>query len=152
MIIVDTHDSLLVANRNSTCDVHEIVKILKSQNRSEHIVNPICHKPWGWYLNLEGTDNSGHRVKKICVYPNCRLSLQSHKERSEHWIIVKGNAKVQVGEDHFNITVNQTLYIPKGVLHRLENIGEENVEIIETQIGDYLGEDDIVRYEDDFGR
>lgn len=152
MIIVDTHDSLLVANRNSSPDVPEIVKILKSQSRSEHIVNPICYKPWGWYLNFEGSDYSGHRVKKICVYPNCRLSLQSHKERSEHWIIVKGNAKVRIGEDHFNMTINQTLYIPKGVLHRLENIGEENVEIIETQIGNYLGEDDIIRYEDDFGR
>ena len=152
MIIVDTRDSLLVTNRNSAPNVSEIVKILKSRSRSEHLVNPICYKPWGWFINLEGSDYVGYKVKKICVYPENRLSLQNHKERAEHWVILKGKAKVQIGEDVHNLTVNQHVYIPKGVLHRLENVGEEDVEIIETQIGKYLGEDDITRYEDDFGR
>ena len=152
LVIVDTHDSLLVASRDFTPKISEIVKTLKSQGRSEHIINPVCYKPWGWYLTLSGNDHSGHKVKKICVYPKKRLSLQSHKDRSEHWVIIKGQAKVQIGNDYHNLIINQTVYIPKGVIHRLENIGEDNVEFIETQIGEYLGEDDIIRYEDDFGR
>ena len=108
-------------------------------------------RPWGWYNNVkEGTP--GFKIKHICVYPGKRLSLQSHFKRSEHWVIVKGNAKVQVGKDTFCLHVNQSVFIPKEVLHRIENVGQENVEFIETQIGDYLEEDDIVRYEDDFGR
>lgn len=95
---------------------------------------------------------SGSKVKRIGVYPGKRLSLQSHKQRSEHWVVVKGQAKVQVGEDFHLLHKNQSVYIPVGVLHRMENVGDEMVEFIETQIGDYLGEDDIVRYEDDFGR
>ena len=152
MIIIDTRDSLLVTNREAAPNVSEIVKVLKSRSRSEHLVNPICYKPWGWVINLEGTDYVGYKVKKICVYPENRLSLQSHKERSEHWVILKGKAKVQIGQDVHNLTINQHVYIPKGVVHRLENIGEENVELIETQVGIYLGEDDITRLEDDFGR
>ena len=152
LIIIDTYDSLLVANRDSSPEVPKLVNVLKSQSRSEHIVNPICYKPWGWYLNFDGNDYCGYRVKKICIYPKNRMSLQSHKERSEHWIVIKGIGKAQIGDDEFNIVVNQSFFIPKGVKHRLENIGEENLELIETQIGSYLGEDDIVRYEDDFGR
>ena len=152
MVIIDTRDSLLVAEKNASLNVSNIVKILKSRSRSEHVVNPINYKPWGWFINLDGSDFTGHKVKKICVYPNHRLSLQSHKERSEHWTIVKGLARVQLGYDIHELKVNQTLYIPKGVVHRLENIGEEDVEFIETQIGSYIGEDDITRYDDDFGR
>ena len=152
LVIIDTYDSLLVANKESSQKVPSIVNILKSQSRSEHIVNPICYKPWGWYLNFDGNDYCGYRVKKICIYPSNRMSLQSHKERSEHWTIIKGEGKAQIGDDTFFITVNQNFFIPRGVKHRLENIGDENLELIETQIGSYLGEDDIVRYEDDFGR
>ena len=112
----------------------------------------IQNRPWGWYINIDGSDTSGSKIKRICVYPEKRLSLQSHSKRSEHWVIVNGNAKVQLGKDFHLLHKNQSIYIPVEVLHRIENVGNENVELIETQIGDYLGEDDIIRYEDDFGR
>tara|TARA_B100001093_G_C26853247_1_gene1026135 strand:+ start:1741 stop:3153 length:1413 start_codon:yes stop_codon:yes gene_type:complete len=152
LVIVDTRDALLVAEKNASLEVNEIVKILKSRSRSEHVVNPVCYKPWGWFINLDGSDFSGHRVKKLCVYPKYRLSLQSHKERSEHLIIVEGKARVQLGDDFHILDENKSIYIPKGVIHRMENIGDGNLQFIETQIGSYLGEDDIIRYEDDFGR
>ena len=109
-------------------------------------------RPWGWYVNIDGNNHSGSKIKRIGVYPKKRLSLQSHYQRSEHWVIIKGQAKVQLGEDFHLLHRNQSVYIPTGVLHRIENIGDGIVEFIETQIGNYLGEDDIVRYEDDFGR
>lgn len=109
-------------------------------------------RPWGWYATVHGDDNSGHKVKKICVYPGRRLSLQSHSHRSEHWVIVHGHAKVQIGHDFLELKQNQHVYIPKQTLHRMENIGEDDVIFIETQIGTYLGEDDITRYEDDYNR
>ena len=112
----------------------------------------IVERPWGWYKTIYGDDHNGYKVKKICVYPGKRLSLQSHQKRSEHWIIVKGNAEVQVGDSFEQITENQHVYIPNNTLHRIKNIGNETVVFIETQIGEYLGEDDILRYEDDFGR
>ena len=112
----------------------------------------IVERPWGWYKTIYGDDHNGYKVKKICVYPGKRLSLQSHQKRSEHWIIVKGNAEVQVGDSFEQMTENQHVYIPKNTLHRIKNIGNETVVFIETQIGEYLGEDDILRYEDDFGR
>lgn len=108
-------------------------------------------RPWGWYINVK-EDKNNFKIKHICVYPNKRLSLQSHNKRSEHWVIVKGYSKVQVGRDELLLHKNQNIYIPKETLHRIENIGLENMEFIETQIGDYLEEDDIIRYEDDFGR
>ena len=108
-------------------------------------------RPWGWYINVK-EENQVFKIKHICVYPGKRLSLQSHYKRSEHWVIVKGNAKVQVGKDVLCLHANQSVYIPKETLHRIQNTGLENVEFVETQIGDYLEEDDIIRYEDDFGR
>lgn len=108
-------------------------------------------RPWGWYINVK-EEKGSFKIKHICVYPGKRLSLQSHNKRSEHWVIVKGNAKVQVGKDIILLHANQNVYIPKETLHRIENPGTENVEFVETQIGDYLEEDDIIRYEDDFGR
>jgi len=108
-------------------------------------------RPWGWYINVK-EEKSTFKIKHICVYPGKRLSLQSHNKRSEHWVMVKGNAKVQLGKDQLFLHTNQSVYIPKETLHRIENHGLENVEFVETQIGDYLEEDDIIRYEDDFGR
>ena len=108
-------------------------------------------RPWGWYINVK-EEKESFKIKHICVYPGKRLSLQSHFKRSEHWVIVKGTAKVTVGKDELILHKNQNVFIPKETLHRMENIGEENVEFVETQIGNYLEEDDIVRYEDDFGR
>lgn len=108
-------------------------------------------RPWGWYINVKEEKNV-FKIKHICVYPGKRLSLQSHNKRSEHWVIVKGNAKVQVGKDQLLLHANQSVFIPTEALHRIENVGTENVEFVETQIGNYLEEDDIIRYEDDFGR
>jgi mannose-1-phosphate guanylyltransferase/mannose-6-phosphate isomerase len=113
--------------------------------------NEKVERPWGWYINVK-EELKTFKIKHICVYPEKRLSLQSHHKRSEHWVIVKGHAKVQVGKDELYLHANQSVYIPKETLHRIENVGFENMEFVETQIGDYLEEDDIVRYEDDFGR
>lgn len=152
LVVIDTRDTLFVAHRERSQDVKQFVKKLKSKNRSEPYCHAKVYRPWGWYINVEGTDTSGFKVKRIGVYPGKRLSLQSHKKRSEHWVIVKGNAKVRVGDDELLLHSNQHVYIPKGSLHRMENIGNDLVEFVETQIGDYLGEDDIERFEDDFGR
>jgi len=109
-------------------------------------------RPWGYYENIYGGDHNGFKVKKIVVSPHKRLSLQSHNNRSEHWVIVNGTGKVQVGEEFYMVTKNEHIYIPIKAIHRIENIGDDLLELIETQVGDYLGEDDIIRYEDDFGR
>jgi len=109
-------------------------------------------RPWGYYKTIHGNDKSGYKVKEIAVFPKGRLSLQSHNQRSEHWVIVQGRSLVQVGEDLLELHKNQNVYIPKKTLHRIENIGEEILVFIETQIGDYLGEDDIIRYSDDYNR
>jgi mannose-6-phosphate isomerase-like protein (cupin superfamily) len=110
------------------------------------------NRPWGYYENIYGNDYSGHKVKKIVVYPKQKLSLQTHNKRCEHWVIVKGNARVRVGDEHYNLDKGMHIYIPIQSLHRIENIGDDLLEFIETQIGEYLGEDDIMRYEDDYGR
>lgn len=152
LIIVDSRDALLITKKEDSQLVKNVVKTLVQQGRQEIICHSKVFRPWGWYLNIEGNDHSGFKVKRIGVNPGKRLSLQSHYKRSEHWVITKGIAKVQVGMDFITLHVNQHVYIPKETLHRMENIGEEMVEFIETQIGEYLGEDDIVRYDDDFGR
>ena len=152
LVVIDTRDTLFIADKERSQDVKLFVKDLKKDNRDETKVHAKAFRPWGWYINIDGNDHSGSKVKRIGVYPGKRLSLQSHKQRSEHWVVVKGLAEVQVGEDFHLLHKNQSVYIPIGVLHRIENVGDEMVEFIETQIGDYLGEDDIVRYEDDFGR
>lgn len=109
-------------------------------------------RPWGYYNTLY-LDDGVCQVKMIVVFPLKRLSLQSHTHRSEHWVIVKGNAKMQIGNDTLFLQENQHVYIPKGVLHRIENTSSsQNLEFMETQLGHYLGEDDIVRYDDDYGR
>jgi mannose-1-phosphate guanylyltransferase/mannose-6-phosphate isomerase len=110
------------------------------------------HRPWGWFVNIDGDDHSHYKVKQLCVLPGKRLSLQSHNHRSEHWVLCKGHAQVQLNDELFEMHPNQHIFIPTTALHRLENAGEEIVEIIETQIGNYLGEDDIIRYSDDYGR
>lgn len=107
-------------------------------------------KPWGWYKTIYS--QPGFKLKHICVFPGKRLSLQSHDKRSEHWVVVKGNSMVRVGNDELFLHANQNVFIPTRVLHRIENVGDENLEFVETQIGEYLEEDDIIRYEDDFGR
>ena len=150
LIIVNQRDALLIAHQDHSQDVKKILN--KIENPDLKIVHSKAFRPWGWYINVEGNDHSGYKVKRIGVYPGKRLSLQSHNHRSEHWVITKGMARVQLNDDFVEMGPNEHIFIPVKSLHRMENIGEEIVEFIETQIGDYLGEDDIVRYEDDFGR
>ena len=109
-------------------------------------------RPWGNYQCLDRGVNVGFQVKRLVVYPHKRLSLQSHNQRSEHWVVVQGTIKCIVGDDTHTLNVNQTVYIPKGVKHRIINSSDDDAVVIETQIGNYLGEDDIVRFEDDYGR
>ena len=151
-VIVNTPDALLICNKDRSQDVKKVTEYLKSQKREEAICHTKVFRPWGWYVNVEGNDYSGFKVKRIAVYPGKRLSLQSHNKRSEHWVMVRGNAKVQVGYEFIFLEKDQHVYIPIQTLHRIENVGSELLEFTETQIGEYLGEDDIVRYEDDFGR
>jgi mannose-1-phosphate guanylyltransferase len=152
LVVIDTLDTLFIGDIDKSQDVKLFVKDLKKEKRSETIIHAKAYRPWGYYICIDGDDNSGSKVKRIGVYPGKRLSLQSHNRRAEHWVIVKGTAKVQVGNDFHILNPNQSIYIPTGALHRMENVGKDIVEFIETQIGDYLGEDDIIRYEDDFGR
>ena len=150
MIVVDTKDALLLCDMESSQEIKNVIHLIKNKDLLD--IHTKAYRPWGWYINIEGGTNTGFKVKRIGVYPGKRLSLQSHNRRSEHWVIVKGNAIVQVGNNFHNMTKDQYIYIPVKELHRIENVGEEILEFVETQIGDYLGEDDIVRYEDDFGR
>jgi hypothetical protein len=152
LIIVNTDDSLLICDNTNSQDVKKIVENLKKLRREEVILHKTVFRPWGYYKNVEGNDNSGFKIKRISVYPGKRLSLQSHNYRSEHWVIVKGTANVQVNSDTTIRKKNESIYIPVKALHRIENVGDDLLEFTETQIGDYLGEDDIIRYEDDFGR
>ncbi len=150
LIVVETADAVLVSNKSSAQDVKVIVNHLKKKSRQEAVLHRKVARPWGSY---EGLD-SGERfqVKRIIVNPGASLSSQMHHHRAEHWIVVKGTAKVTRGDEIFILSENQSTYIPLGVTHRLENPGTIMLEIIEVQSGSYLGEDDIVRFEDVYGR
>ena len=150
LIVVETDDAVLVAHHDATQDVKRIVDRLKADKRSVAQWHRKVYRPWGWY---DGVD-SGQRfqVKRIGVKPGAALSLQMHHHRAEHWIVVSGTAKVTKGDEVFLVTENQSTYIPLGVTHRLENPGVVPLEMIEVQSGSYLGEDDIVRFEDTYGR
>lgn len=152
LVIVNTRDALLVSHKDKSQDVKKVLKEFNDSHSDLKVVHAKAFRPWGWYINVEGNDHSGYKVKRIGVYPGKRLSLQSHNNRSEHWVVTKGKARVQLNEEFIEMGPNDHVYIPVTALHRMENIGDEMVEFVETQIGDYLGEDDIVRYEDDFGR
>ena len=149
-IIVDTPDATLVCPKHRAQEVKEIVGLLKKKGFAEQEAHRTVERPWGAYTLLEKGD--GYKVKKIYVAPGRRLSLQTHAKRSEHWVVISGTARVRRGEETVDIAVNQGTYIPKGVKHRLENPGNVPLEIIEVQNGEYLEEDDIVRFDDDFGR
>jgi len=149
-IIVETDDAILVADKKNTQDVKEIVKRLQADNRLEHHAHSVVYRPWGNYQCLDQGKN--FQVKRICVKPRAKLSLQLHHHRAEHWIVVKGTAKVRRGDDEFLLSENQSTYISVGEKHRLENVGASVLEVIEVQSGDYLGEDDIVRFDDDYQR
>ena len=150
MVIVDTTDVTLVVNKDKTQDVKKAVQYLKQNQRDEVLEHVEVHRPWGTYQSVDQGDN--FQVKRIVVKPGKKLSLQMHHKRAEHWVVVKGIATVTKGEEVFELKENESTFIPLGVKHRLENTTKEPLEIIEVQSGTYLGEDDIVRFDDDFGR
>lgn len=150
LIVVTTPDATLVAHRDAAQDVKHIVEQLKASGRTEHSLHRVVHRPWGSYDSLESRDR--FQVKRIVVKPGASLSLQKHHHRAEHWIVVSGTAEVTCDEKIFLLGENQSTYIPLGSVHRLRNPGKLPVELIEVQSGSYLGEDDIVRLDDVYGR
>jgi len=150
LVVVETADAVLVADQSRCQDVKRIVAELNDKGREEPVLHRKVYRPWGWY---DSVDEGGRfKVKRILVKPKASLSLQRHHHRSEHWIVVKGTAEVTNGEAVTLLTENQSTYIPLGAVHRLSNPGSIPLEIIEVQLGSYLGEDDIQRFEDDYGR
>lgn len=150
VIVIETPDAVLVADRSRSQEVKQIVAQLQTSERTEHTLHRQVHRPWGWYDSID----SGPRfqVKRIMVKPGASLSLQKHHHRAEHWIVVSGTAEVTNGDQVVLLTENQSTYIPVGQTHRLTNPGKVPLELIEVQSGSYLGEDDIVRFEDTYGR
>ena len=150
MIVVETPDALLVANKACSQEVKRVVSQLQITKREEHLQNRKVHRPWGWYDCID--EGERFKVKRIQVNPGASLSLQKHSHRAEHWVIVNGTAEITCGDQKFLLTENQSTYIPVGEVHRLSNPGGVPLEIIEVQSGGYLGEDDIVRFDDCYGR
>jgi mannose-1-phosphate guanylyltransferase/mannose-6-phosphate isomerase len=150
IVVVETDDAVLVARKDKVQEVKQVVAQLKEAQRSQAVLHREVHRPWGSYDSVDM--GARHQVKRIKVKPGAQLSLQSHKHRAEHWIIVKGIARVTRDNDVFELYENQSTYIPIGAKHRLENPGTEWLELVEVQSGAYLGEDDIVRYSDIYGR
>lgn len=150
LVVVETDDAVLVARKHKVQQVKDVVARLKAGQRSQAVLHREVHRPWGSYDSVDVGER--FQVKRIKVKPGARLSLQSHERRAEHWIVVSGVARVTRDNDVFELFANQSTYIPIGAKHRLENPGSEMLELIEVQSGDYLGEDDIVRYEDVYGR
>lgn len=150
LIVVETPDAVLVADKTRSQDVKHIVTQLQKTKREEHTLHRKVHRPWGWYDSIDEGDR--FKVKRIQVKPKASLSLQKHHHRAEHWIVVTGTAEITNGEKVLTLTENQSTYIPLGEVHRLANPGTIPLEIIEVQSGSYLGEDDIVRFEDTYGR
>ena len=150
LIVVETPDAVLVADKTRSQDVKHIVTQLQATKREEHTLHRKVHRPWGWYDSID--EGGRFKVKRIQVKPKASLSLQKHHHRAEHWIVVTGTAEITNGDKVLTLTENQSTYIPLGEIHRLANPGTIPLEIIEVQSGSYLGEDDIVRFEDTYGR
>ena len=150
LAIIETKDAVLVADQRSSQDVKRIVDTLKGTDREEASLHRQVFRPWGSYDSLENAD--GFQVKRLIVNPGAVLSLQMHRHRAEHWVVVRGTARITLNDDEFDLGVNESTYIPIGATHRIANQTDEPVHIIEVQCGDYLGEDDIVRFEDNYGR
>ena len=150
LVIVETADAVLVANKNQSQHVKKIVTQLEQQKREEKDLHRKVARPWGWYDNIDEGDR--FKVKRIMVKPGASLSLQMHHHRAEHWVVVRGAAEITNGDQVIMLTENQSTYIPQGQIHRLRNPGVVPLEIVEVQSGSYLGEDDIVRFEDDYAR
>jgi len=150
LIVIETADAVLVADKSRSQDVKHIVTQLQQTKREEHSLHRKVHRPWGWYDSIDEAER--FKVKRIQVKPGASLSLQKHHHRAEHWIVVKGTAEITNGDKVILLTENQSTYIALGEIHRLKNPGSIPLEIIEVQTGSYLGEDDIVRFEDTYGR
>ena len=150
LVVIETPDAILVANKSRSQDVKHIVAQLQSTNREEHTLHRKVHRPWGWYDSID--EGGRFKVKRIQVKPKASLSLQKHHHRAEHWIVVTGTAEITNGDKVLTLTENQSTYIPLGEVHRLANPGTIPLEIIEVQSGSYLGEDDIIRVDDLYGR
>lgn len=150
LVIVDTKDALLVAHKGRVQEVKKVVDRLKAEGRTEHLTHREVYRPWGVYDSID--QGTRYQVKRITVKPGAKLSVQMHHHRAEHWIVVSGTAKITNGDTTLLLTENQSTYIPVGQVHALENPGKIPLELIEVQSGSYLGEDDIVRFEDRYGR
>ena len=150
LVVVETADAVLVMDKNNAQDVKEIVKRIQAEGRTEHMHHTTVHRPWGKYQAVDL--GVRHQVKRIMVKPGEKLSVQMHHHRAEHWVVVSGTAKVLNGESEILLTENESTYIPVGVVHALENPGKIPLELVEVQSGSYLGEDDIVRFSDRYGR
>ena len=150
LVVIETADAVLIADKSRSQDVKHIVTALSQQKREEQTLHRKVHRPWGWYDSID--EGGRFKVKRIQVKPKASLSLQKHHHRAEHWIVVTGTAEITNGDKVLTLTENQSTYIPLGAVHRLVNPGSIPLEIIEVQSGSYLGEDDIVRFEDTYGR
>jgi mannose-1-phosphate guanylyltransferase/mannose-6-phosphate isomerase len=150
VVVVEDKDSVLVAKKDKTQDVKQLVDELNKQNREETKLHRQVFRPWGSYDSIDADD--GFQVKRLIVNPGAVLSLQKHAQRAEHWTVVRGKARITLDDKEFDLTVNESTYIPIGAVHRIANPYDEPAHIIEVQCGDYLGEDDIVRLEDNYGR
>ena len=150
LVIIETKDALLVAHKDKVQDVKKVVERIKGDGRHEHMNHREVYRPWGVYDSID--NGNRYQVKRITVKPGAKLSVQMHHHRAEHWIVVSGTARVTNGEKTYLVTENQSTYIPIGQVHSLENPGVINLELIEVQSGSYLGEDDIVRLKDMYGR
>lgn len=150
LVVVETDDSILVADKQCVQEVKQIVKGLQEANRPETDFHRKVYRPWGYYDSIENGEN--YQVKRLAVYPGAKLSLQKHQHRAEHWVVVSGVARVVNGDREFDLQVNESTYIPIGAVHQLSNLSDTLLEIIEVQSGTYLGEDDIERLEDVYGR
>jgi len=150
LVVIDTPDAVLIANKDKVQNVKDIVNVLKANQRPEASLHREVYRPWGKYDSVDQGER--FQVKRITVNPGAKLSVQMHHHRAEHWIIVSGTAKVTLDDETILLSENQSIYIPIGVVHALENPGKLPLEMIEVQSGSYLGEDDIVRFEDRYGR
>jgi len=150
LVIVDTPDATLVASRERAQDVKGAVEHLAKNGRREHVSHLRVYRPWGWYQGIDAGER--FQVKRLMLKPGAKLSLQRHRRRAEHWVVVSGQARVTRGQDMFELFPNQSTYIPPETRHRLENPGREPLYVVEVQSGEYLGEDDIERFDDDYGR
>jgi mannose-1-phosphate guanylyltransferase/mannose-6-phosphate isomerase len=150
LLVIDTPDAVLIASQESAQSVKDVVQALESEQDEKTLLHRKVKRPWGWYDRIDQGER--FQVKRIAVNPGASLSLQKHHHRAEHWIVVKGRAEVTCGKDTYFLSENQSTYIPVGEIHRLHNPEQTVLEMIEVQSGNYLGEDDIVRLDDSYGR